>query len=613
MSFYKKLLTVILVFSAVFLFASCKKTEPENVDVRTSLTVDSSFKGTRTLVLTFPESVLSSGSDTDTHFDKVVQKYCPDSLSYSKNTSDGKISYTFSLDFTSAHDYITKTTDIAGVQTVVSFSHPDTVMTKGWKLDESFHSTQLITWIHTGAKQENFDDLDFTYEETKTSATLNGDTQNSDPTISVNTLTGSPVQKISITTVNKGSVYDRTIVFNISQSTFDSVSTSISKYFKEITDPTAASAEWLLENNSYLYTVKFNDISLQQLSGYTNKLLGSVYCEAAYEDKSVGSTPLASQNTYTETLDFSNYISNSSQNVPIEYTYSVVGSNELGECQLYDGTSWTAATDLLSTNKYGSLAAIKSNDSLLNLKISDGKQYTASSINVSVTPLDEEILQKSVIFKYDIATGGVEACDYTQSYFSSLNVDVSQSVENDKKTCTVTFTGTPEEVNRKMEEFFGIGNSITYSSYQQFMTLRTMEQFTDHINLSSLIIGKNIDTPINYYLTAQNGDIIKSFAVSENDPDNSESYGSNLIGDNHSDINIQLTSSTSSVTFDVSVPNVSDIILFGVISSVMVVIAIIVIFILRSRKKLSDSLPNGSETPKLPTPKSKLIKRRKNK
>lgn len=610
MSFYKKILVTLLVLSSLFLFASCQKTEPESVDVRTSLTVDSSFKGTRTIVLTFPESVLSSGSDTDLSFDKIVQKYCPDTLTYSKNISDGKISYTFALDFASAHDYITKTTNIVGFQTVVSFSNPNTVMTKGWKLNESFHSTQLLGWIHTGAKQENFEGLDFTYEETTTSATLNGDTQTSEPTISVNTLSGSPVQKISITTINKGSVYDRTIIFNISQSTFDSISSSISNYFKEITDTTAASAEWLLENNSYLYTVKFNDISLQQLSGYTNKLLGSVYCEAAYEDKSVGSTPLASQNTYTETLDFSNYISNGGENVPVEYTYSVVGSNELGECQLYDGSSWSAATDLLSTNKYGSIAAIKSTDSLLNLKISDGKQYTASSISVSVTPLDEEILQKSVIFKYDIATGGIEACDYTQSYFSSLNIDVSQSVENDKKTCTVTFKGTPEEVNHRMEDIFGIGNRLTYSSYQQFMTLRTVEQFTDHVNFSSLIIGKNIDTPINYCLTTQNGDIIKSFAISDNDPDAPESYSANLVGENHNDINITLTSSTSGVTFDVSVPNVSEIIFFAVISSVIVIIAVIVLMLFRSKTKIADSLPSGSETPKLPESKNRLMKKR---
>lgn len=587
-----KFICVFLAVTCIFLFSSCKKNESENVDIRTTLSVNSSFKGSRTVVMTFPESIVPLDSENETNLDKVVQKYCPDTMSYSKNISDGNISYTFVIKFNSAHDYITKTTDIIGSQTLVSFSNPNTVMTKGWKLSESFESKQLFSWISSGAKQEQFENMDFVFEETSTNAALDKDSQKTSPVINVNTLNGSPIQNIRITTINKGSVYDRTIVFNISQTTFDSISDSINDYFKSITDPAAASAEWLLENNSYLYTVKFNDISLRQLEGYTNKLLGTVYCDASYEDKSVGSTPLASQNTYTETLDFSNYIGNSGSNVPVEYTYSVSGSSELGECQLYDGFSWSAATNLLSTNKYGSLVAIKSSDPILNLRISDGKQYTASSINISVTPLEGEKLKKSVIFKFDIATGGIEACDYTASYFENLNVETTQNIENDKKTCTATFTGTPSEINSKMENIFGKGNCLSYNSYSQFMTLRTVKQYTDHIDFSTLIIGKNIDTPINYQVNAQNGDLIKSFTVtSENSQENSdiqdtsEVYNSTAADNNKTQTTVDLGTAISDISFEVSVPNISDIIVFAVISSVIIIITIILIIFFVSRKK----------------------------
>ena len=611
-----KILCTVLALTTVFLFASCRKAEPESVDVRTTLSINNSFSGSRVLVLTFPENIVPTGSEIDKNLDKVVQKYCPDTMSYSKNTSDNKISYTFTLAFKSIHDYISKTTDITGTQTVVTFSNPNTVMTKGWKLDESFQSTQMLSWIASGAKKETFDDLEFLFEETNTSVSFDEDTHSVSSRISINTLHGSPVQNIRITTVNKGSVYDRTIIFNISQSTFDSVSDSISAYFKSITDTAASSAEWLLENNSYLYTVKFNDISLRQLEGYTNKLLSSVYCEASYEDKSIGSTPLASQNTYTETLDFSNYISNNNSNVPVEYTYSVEGSAELGECQLYDGSYWSAATDLLSTNKYGSLVAIKNTEASVKLKISDGKQYTASSINVNVTPLDEDKIKKSVIFKYDIATGGVEASDYTKSYFDSINIEAYQAVENDKKTCTVTFTGTPSEVNTKMQSVFGSANTLSYTSYQPFMTLRTVKQFTDHIDFSSLIIGKNIDTPINYSITAQQGDLIKSFAATPIDTtDNISSSGDssasqNIIQEDNTYATVLLSSSGADITFDISTPNISDIVLFGVISVCIIVISVIILMIFRNQKKLTTPTSSHTKTLDLPESQHKLAKKK---
>ena len=156
-----KIIFCIVSVCCLFLFASCKNTEPENVDVRTTLSIDASFKGTRTVVLTFPSSIVAAGSETEINLDKVVQKYCPDTMSYSKNTTDGEISYTFVIEFTSTHEYITKTTGIIGSKTVVSFSNPNTVMTKGWKLEESFQSTELLSWIETGARQEGFEEFGF--------------------------------------------------------------------------------------------------------------------------------------------------------------------------------------------------------------------------------------------------------------------------------------------------------------------------------------------------------------------------------------------------------------------------------------------------------------------
>ena len=133
----KKIALILLavMLSAVIL-TSCSQKKEEFVDVSTSLQFDNAFAGSRTVTMTFPES--TTGSGTESSLDKVVQKYCPETMEYSKDMSDGKIKYSFVLKFNSAHDYSQKVEKITGIPVNIAFSNPDTILTQGWKLQEDF-------------------------------------------------------------------------------------------------------------------------------------------------------------------------------------------------------------------------------------------------------------------------------------------------------------------------------------------------------------------------------------------------------------------------------------------------------------------------------------------
>ena len=575
----KKIMLILsVILSSVAVLASCSQEKEENVTLSTSLQFDKSFSGSRTVTMTFPES--TKGSSTENSLDKVIQKYCPEEFEYSKDTDDGKIKYSFVLKFNSAHDYSQKIEKLTRTPVKTAFSNPDTVLTHGWKLQEDFSSSQLFKWIHDGANSENFDDLDFKTEEKNTTVIFGTDRAETEPVISVNKLSGYPIQKIAIDTVNQKNVFDRTICFTIAQTTFDEINDKLTNYFKDITEG-ASKSEWLLDHGIYLYKVRYDDISLQELAGYTSNLLHSVYCDVSYTDKSVGSTALSEQNSFTETLDFSNYVSNSNVNVPIEYTYQVEGSAELGECQLYENGEWTPAINLMDSNRYGKFVAVKSTDSVIKLRVNDGKQYTCSSIDVDFTPLDGNTLEKSVTFRYDIATGGNEAVKYAMSYFEDLGIHSEQNVVEGKNTCTVRFSGTPEEVNLRFASVFGSQNKTDTSSYVPFMTLRTTKKFTEYLDLSDLIVGKNIDTPITYYITAKSGDIIKKVNISYG---NGNSDSKQLeIDRNSKSVSAILQSPYAEIHFDVSVPNVSDIIAMCILSLIIIAGGITALFLLRKR------------------------------
>ena len=256
----KKITLILLaVMSSAVIFASCSQKKEEIVDISTSLEFDSAFSGSRTVTMTFPES--TTGSGTESSLDKVVQKYCPETMEYSKDMSDGKIRYSFVLKFSSAHDYSQKIEKLTGSPVKVAFSNPDNVLTHGWKLQEDFSSSQLFKWIHDGANAENFDDLDFKTSEKNAFVEFDKERIETQPVISVNNLSGSPIQKIAIDTVNQKDVFDRTISFTISQTTFDELNDKLTNYFKSITTG-ASKSEWLVDHEIYVYKVRYDDISL---------------------------------------------------------------------------------------------------------------------------------------------------------------------------------------------------------------------------------------------------------------------------------------------------------------------------------------------------------------
>ncbi len=595
---YIKTILLLLAFISLLALSSCSPEDAEYVTLKTILTVDSSFSGSRVIQCTFPKSIVEKGSSAETVLDKIVQKYCPSSMNYTKNTVEEQLVYSFELEFTSSTNYTEKVTEIIGSTASLSFSNPSTVLTTGWKLEESFDSIQLMQWLYDGIASESAD-LSFELSESSAEASLNGDAQaSSTSAISINTLTGYPIQKISVDTLNKGSVYDRTFVFVISLTTFDELGDTLTDYFDEITDSAASSAEWILENNAYNYTVKFTDVTAKELEGYTNKLLNTVYSDISYEDSSTGSTPLAEQNKFTETLDFSSYLGNSNSNVTVEYTYSISDSADLGECMFYINGSWVAASDyidtdsFLDTNKYGSVVAFRSTDSTLTLEITDGTQYQASSIDFTVIPVENGVISKTITFRYDLTDGGAEACAYAASYFQNINIGAVQTVENGEALCSITFSGSSDEINTKIPDILSSGNTLTQNQLSTLISLRSVTQYTDYIDLSQLLVGVNESTPVHYYIV-QDGVVIKSFKSTSSD--SGEETVSTLEPDGDTNvISLTLTGTRNYVSYEISTLDLSSAVAVCIISFILFALTSAAIIYLAGKSR-TVSLPEQKE------------------
>ncbi len=590
---------VLICLSCVMLLCACSSPEKEKTDIRTSLSISSSFSGTRTVIVSYPNSVAAPGSDFADNLERIIYSNCPSSMTYTCDTNSGKVVYTFTLAFSSFSDYNSKLTDLLGDKPSVAFANPNTALTTGWRIEEGFQSSQLLSWIENAAHAEQIYYLDNPTSESSTSVVFNNESVSTVPTISVNKLTGYPIRSIKINTVNKNSLYDRTITFKIDTATFDALGNKISDYFKSVTD-SSASTDWMIENKVYTYTVKFTDITIKQLEGYTNRLMYSVYGDAEYIDKDTGSTPLAYQNSFTETLDFSNYVSNNNSNVPVEYTYSVLGTSELDACRLYIDSEWVPAEKLTTDNNSGKKVGITESLPLMILKINDGKQYNPKNIDICLTPMDNEQMQKEYSFCYEISSNGYEASNYTAEYFRNSGIQATETANDSYAICTITFTGSPASLNSKITDIFGDDNLITISSYVPFMTLRTTKHIEDKIDLSSLLVGKNINTPVTYTLKARDGESARSLTIKTSDEEEPEN-----IEKKDGCFTTLTKGSKAFLTSEISTPNVSDIILFCTLSVIIILIAIAMIFFLKNKKIPAPALKSGANgNPTIAKPKT---------
>lgn len=602
----------VIAMCLTLILAGCSSAPEEKMEMSTNLSLSPTFEGTRVFSLTLPSSY-SPGSQNAEALENIVAKYCPKPLTYSSATVDGKLKYTFILSFSSLTDYNSKLTDVIGSRPTVVFSNPNTPLTTGWQISEYFQSAQLLSWLTDAISTEEIPDLDLFSAENTTSVTFDGQTVSTLPTISINKLKGYPISKVNINTVNSRSTYDRTVSFVIPQSTFDSLGDSLSKYFASVTDA-SASSDWLLEDNSYIYTVSFSTVTLKELEGYTNRLFSSVYGDVSYLGKDKASTPLAYQNTFTETIDLSCYISENSQPVPLEYTYSLADGADLNLPEIYSDLEWSNADPNADTATLTKTATIKSSQPSLTLRITDGKQYVPKNIALTLTPVDNDNLRKTISFSFDIAKDGYEASNYTNSFFQSHGVTSSLNVDGGDSVCTVTFSGTVSEINQQFSSVFGMNNNISMTTGKPFFTLRTAKQITDKLDLSQLLSGKNYDTPVTYTLLTRDGESADSLSMTISDtPDPVNAEKTDAPG-----LTVSITTPVVTITAGSSGANWSEIITFILISSVLVLITIALIILMRRKSTASlvkgsspaQSLPEEKEPSKsLPTDKKDAQKK----
>ena len=497
-------LLLLLIAMPILTFYGCGE---KTFEYESMLKLDKQFKGVRTITLNSGTALITN-SDTRAKFNEIISEYCPSVLQREEVEDNGSLKYIFTLTFESKSDYLSKLSVITDRQVQATLVHPNSELAKGWHFVEDFKTDDIFSWLKNGIDEKKYNDLQFDLSCVSNVINMDGDIQRcKGDNTEVNAVKGYAVTGLFIeTTNNKKDNYDRKFTLSVPQKTYEEMGDKLITVMKKRTLDSAAYSGWTQQGNNQEYQIVYNGLSLSELQKATALFLDCDTVSLYYGDQNNSSTPLAEQLVFEENINTLSFVPKEDSKVDLSYKYSLPLKTTHGEgVQLKDGV-WTKTGEWVD-----GIFSLKSGDSVYDIRIPDGIQYEIKGINVTLESYDDDNFTRCLDFVYS-AVNGQEGRDYAYDFLNKKGVSVTRMKSDDGVICRITSKGTAKKISEEINKLFGGGNSLSYSQYTDSMSVVTNVAFTDEINISYMLTGKNKDVPLVYTLYTKGNESVSGFS-----------------------------------------------------------------------------------------------------
>ena len=585
----KKLISIILTAALIALAAlSLSGCDRPSARIRSVMNVDPSFGGTRTVTVVYPLSV-----DIDLIKDAIIEgdptaDTAGASFAYKGVEEDGYY-FELSFDFSDRAEYEAQISAVAGRPVTALLSVKDTVLTKGVRMTENCDIYDLVGWItRVTDSVDATKDIGFTCEQN--TVTVGSKTYTVSETVDVNDVQGSTVSALSVRTSNdrKGR-YDRTFVFTVPNSSYISSKDSFEEYFLTNTAPQAGYYGWTAEGANMLYTVIYEDLSVEELRDYTAMLLDTDSVEISYGDSDNTSTPLMEGMVFEESLDTFSFIGPDQGAPVLNYSYSLPASTTHGDGAVYKDGSWVTE----GRWEEGVYKAELSSGSM-QLRVPDGVPYSINGVDFYLDSLGDGRFRRTTSFLYS-KSDGFDGMNYAADFFTAHGAQAVTGEDDDNLICSVVCEGAAPEITDELVRLFGSGNFMAYRASSAAFALSKKTEFVDYVNLSSILNSSNAARPMRYYISSPSSENIVSVSV-----DGAESAYSSAAKSA-----LELKGGVGTVEYKGNIPITSNILIYSLFGAALTAAVILIaVLLLRRRKgrkpgaeaqKVIDSVLNGEE------------------
>lgn len=507
MKSYKKCIFFALLVG-IFLLTGC------GIEVSTDMTLAEGFKGNRII------SCYVSNTDITGYFkgdiakiDDIIEKNCPDCLTYEKKGLEQGYEFIFTLSFSSLEEYKTKVSTLLTFSPEISFQYTDSLFSNSIDLTENFSSTDLLCWFEILLKEEyNLKDSQISsLWETKDAVVhwKEESYKSAKQQISISKSQQLDFQGIEIyTEETDAQSFQRRIVFKIPKETLDTELLNLQKAFEKIT-PEESESTWVGTKTGKNYEIYLTSSDFSSLSDLTNEILGGSTGNGSstfqFSDYQVFQFSIQRK----ETLDFSHFLSTKDHQVSVSYYYKPNSFTETNveEIQKKVNNSFTG-----KANKKGFYLLYEGNCDSLCVSYLGTATVPVKSYHILTKLQDHGQFERTFTFQYE-ATYTQEELEYLSSFFQK-NQGNKLDCTLEKGTLTILQTGKAEDLEESSQLLFGVSdNTVTYEKDPSIFSSKASTFLVENFDLSRFLGDGNKSVTGTYCFLQDSKETLRKFSM----------------------------------------------------------------------------------------------------
>lgn len=341
----KKLRNILLMAAIlmVLMLAGCSGNF-SSIAIDTTLTVDTSFNGSRVMTAEIPAAVYkyAFGSNVDA-LEDVISKYTPgDMYCLADENEDGSARIEMHIDFASRNEYQKKIETICSgnksetaIKPVITFDYSRSMLKNGYTIEENFTSLDLFYWLSEALITEypalEGKDVSEVFELGKTEVVFDGQTIEMDGNIQISNIVSNAFDGLSVAaTLNEDESIDAEITYVVSNKIVASLGDKLETMMDELL-PEGADLTYQDDESTRTYTITFHRDTFDAYITGMNKALRAN--NTVFEVTTEGDTDsLAAKKTVKQYYDGSYFLDFTDENTVMAYILRVSPEYTVESC-----------------------------------------------------------------------------------------------------------------------------------------------------------------------------------------------------------------------------------------------------------------------------------------
>lgn len=315
-----------------------------HIDINTTLTVDTSFNGSREMTADIPASAYKyvfGGSLTA--IEDMINQYTPgDMYCTASENEDGGVRIQMIIDFASRNEYQKKieticsgnTTDSA-ITPVINFDYSRSILKNGYTIEENFTSMDLFYWLadaitkeYPAMEDKNIQDI---FQLGKTEVVFNGETVEMQDYIKISNIKSNAFDSVSVAAqLADDQSVDAKVTYVVSNKVVAALGTKLKNLMDSLV-PDDAYMTYQDGDSSRTYTIAFQSATIQNYIANINKALHA--SNTVFEVTTEGDTEsLSAKKSVKQYYDGSYFLDFTDEGTTMSYILNVSPEYTVESC-----------------------------------------------------------------------------------------------------------------------------------------------------------------------------------------------------------------------------------------------------------------------------------------